>query len=402
MYGLRVRQARLVRRMTATVVLKEMGWKGARLTRMERSDMATITDGELQRLSHVLHFPAVFFVTAPESHVEPEDLSFRAPKSTLVSEKNRMAQMMALSGDFLLQLDAQHKLPPLRLTPRPQLGPVAAAAEARRQLGLAQDEPIKNLTHLLEKHGVPIVMRGERFGGQGIEENERGRLEKHLGCSAWVGEFRDRPLIALRELDSWERTRWTVAHELGHLMLHAGRRDVGPEQENEASRFASELLAPFVVTSQEIRGVPSLVNLMPVKDKWGISLGALIRHFRDSDGMDQTRYDLLAKQLYTRINVDTGMTWGRTEPGWDSRAPERPRLMSKWVEFVYGTSTVKELAVHKTMWPNDLLAEFLMGQRGAAGTASGRSPSTSRRRRVGDDGDVVEVDFASRGRERRA
>lgn len=206
----------------------------------------------------------------------------------------------------------------------------------------------------------------------------------------------------MRELDSWERTRWTLAHELGHLMLHVGQRNVGQEQENEASRFASEFLAPFAVTSEEIRGIPSLVNLMPLKDKWGISLGALIRHFRDSGGMDKSRYEMLTKQLYTRINVDTGVTWGRTEPGWDSRAPERPRLMSKWVEFVYGAGSVKEMAVHKTMWPNDLLAEFLMGQRGRSGTPPKRSPTGTRRRRVGDDGDVVEVDFANRGRERRA
>lgn len=398
-YGLRVRQARLVRRLTAKSVLEEMGWKGARLTRMERADTSAVSDVELDELARVLGFPADFFTTAPESVVEPEDLSFRAPKSTLESEKNRMAQMMALSGDFLLQMDRQHRLPPLRLSPAPRLTPVEAAAEARRQLGLKIDEPIANLTHLLEKHGVPIILRGERFGGQGLEDNGHGRLEKHLGCSTWIGEHKERPLIALRELDSWERTRWTIAHELGHIMLHVGVDVVSDEHEQEASRFASEFLAPFGPASAALRGVPSLVNLMPVKEEWGISLGALVRHFYESGGMDDERYVMLRKQLYTRINTDTGFTWGRTEPGWDDRVPERPRLMSKWVEFVYGTSSVKELAAQNQIWPQDLLAEFMMGQR--KGTGSPQRPDP-RRRRVGDETGVVEVDFASRSRERRA
>ncbi|MDG3017250.1 ImmA/IrrE family metallo-endopeptidase [Corynebacteriales bacterium D3-21] len=400
-----MRQARLVRRLTAKSVLEDMGWKGARLTRMERSEVATITMEELRRLSEIFAFPATFFTTAPVSRVEPEDLSFRAPKSTLESEKNRMAQMMALSGDFLLQLDAQHKLPPLRLTPRTDLDPAAAAAAAREQFGIGPDAPITDLTHLLERHGVPVMMRGERFGGQGLEDNHHGRLEKHLGCSAWIGEFKERPLIALRELDSWERTRWTVAHELGHLMLHVGIRQVSEEHERQASRFASEFLAPFAAASQMVRGEPSLVNLLPVKDRWGISLGALLPHFYGSGAMSTDRYEMLRKQLYTRVNTDTGFTWGRTEPGWDDRAPERPRLMSKWIEFIYGTSSAKEIAlVHNMIWPGDLIVEITKGQR-VASTARASTPraakdTPTRRPPVGDG---VVTDFASyRSRERQA
>ena len=405
-FGLRVRQARLVRRMTAKAVLEAMGWKGARLTRMERAEVTTVTADELDALSEVLGFPAAFFTTPPVSRVEPEDLSFRAPKATSETEKNRMAQMMALSGDFLLHLDSQHKLPPLTVAPRPDLDPVQAAAAARDQLGVGPDTPIGDLTHLLERHGVPVMMRGERFSGQGVEANERGRLEKHLGCSTWIGEFKERPLIALRELDSWERTRWTIAHELGHLMLHVGIREVTDEHEDQASRFASEFLAPFAVVSETVRGTPSLVSLLPVKKRWGISLGALLRHFHDSGGLDVDRYEMLRKQLYTRLNTDTGFTWGRTEPGWNDRAPERPRLMSKWIEFVFGTGSPKEIvSTHQLIWPRDLLAEFTMGQRGAspavtssAATASAGGPA-ARRPRAGSS---VVTNFADYRRQRQA
>lgn len=404
-FGLRVRQARLLRRMTAKEILAEMEWSSARLTRMERSETVELPTADLRRLSEVLRFPAEFFTTEPVSRVEPSDLSFRAPKAMTAAEKNRMAQVMALSGDFLLHMSAAQKLPPLRIEPKPALDPVAAAAAARDMLGVGPDAPIPDLTHLLEIGGIPVMMRGERFGAQGLEGNSRGRLEKHLGCSAWIGEFRERPLIALRELDSWERTRWTVAHELGHLMLHVHVGEMTDEHEDEASRFASEFLAPYAHASASLRSAPSLVNLLPVKMKWGISIGALLRHFYESGAMDEQRYEGLRKQLYTRVNPDTGFTWGRTEPGWDDRLPERPRLMSKWVETVYGTKSVQALAARGLIWPIDVIREFMVGQRGPAQQAAtsptqvqSQSPPSVVRRR----GPVVEVDFANARRSRHA
>ncbi|MGB3303953.1 MAG: ImmA/IrrE family metallo-endopeptidase [Gordonia sp. (in: high G+C Gram-positive bacteria)] len=388
--------------MTAKEVLAKMGWSGARLTRMERAETVELAVQDVDHLSEVLRFPAEFFTTAPVSRVEPSDLSFRAPKAMTAAEKNRMAQVMALSGDFLLQLHAAQKLPPLLIEPRPTLDPVAAAAAAREMLNVGPDAPIADLTHLMERSGIPVMMRSERFGSQGLEGNSRGRLEKHLGCSVWIGEFRERPLVASRELDSWERTRWTLAHELGHLMLHRNAGEMTDEREQEASRFASEFLAPYAHASASLRSAPSLVNLLPVKMKWGISLGALLRHFYESGAMDEHRYETLRKQLYTRVNPDTGFTWGRTEPGWDDRLPERPRLMSRWVEAVYGTKSVQALAARRLILPVDVIGELMVGQRGPAQKAVATPASAAAPSVTGRRGAVVEVDFAGAHRSRQA
>lgn len=369
-FGLRVRQARLMRRLTAKAVMEAVGWSGARLSRLERAETAQVREDELAALMVVLRVPALFFTSMPVCRVEPDQLLFRAPKSTTETEKNRMAQFIALSGDFLLEMNGRHKLPPVQISAAPDPDPVAAALHARQCLGVDRDVPIGDLTHLFERGGIPVVMRYERFGGSAPEDNSRGRLEKHLGCSTWVGEFRERPLIVLRELDSWERTRWTLAHELGHLILHTNAAELTDEHEDQASRFASEFLAPFAAVSHSVKSAPSLLNLLPVKQKWGISVGALLRHFHDSGALDNDRYDMLRTQLYTRINADTGFTWGRTEPGWDDRKPERPRLMSKWIEFAFGVSSPEALMAHRVMWPLDMLQEFLVGQRMAVPTLS--------------------------------
>ncbi|WP_078286453.1 ImmA/IrrE family metallo-endopeptidase [Mycobacteroides chelonae] len=377
-FGLRVRQARLMRRLTAKAVMEAVGWSGARLSRLERAETTHVSEDEFTSLMDVLRVPALFFTSMPVCRVEPDQLLFRAPKSTTETEKNRMAQFIALSGDFLLEMNSRHKLPPVQISPAPDPDPVAAALHARQCLGVENDAPIGDLTHLLERGGIPVVMRYERFGGSAPEDNSRGRLEKHLGCSTWVGEFRERPLIVLRELDSWERTRWTLAHELGHLVLHTNAAELTDDHEDQASRFASEFLAPFAAVSQSVKAAPSLLNLLPVKQKWGISVGALLRHFHDSGALDTERYDMLRTQLYTRINADTGFTWGRTEPGWDDRKPERPRLMSKWIEFAFGVSSPEALTAHRVMWPLDILQEFLVGQRMAVTASSTPAPQVRR------------------------
>jgi len=395
-YGLRVRQARLMRRLTAKTVLQAVGWSGARLTRLERSETAKITDTDLNSLASVLRFPAAFLQSAPINKVEPGQLSFRAPKSTTESEKSRVAQFIALSGDFLTDLDRRHKLPPVRLSPPPdRIDIISTASYARKCLKVDQAAPIDNLTHLMERNGIPVLMRTERFSGSTVAASGHGRTERHLGCSAWIGEFGERPLVVLRQLDSWERTRWTLAHEIGHLLLHTNVSEMTDAHENEASRFASEFLAPYSAVMGSIsHNAPTLLNLLPIKQQWGISLGALLTHLHESGGMDADRYEMLRKQLYTRINADTGFTWGRTEPGWDDRLPERPRLLSKWIEFAFGVSGPEAVAAQQEMWPVDILAEFLVGQR-APGNSVSPSPVSIR----AQSGGVV--DFASY-RKRRA
>jgi hypothetical protein len=186
---------------------------------------------------------------------------------------------------------------------------------------------------------------------------------------------------------------------MGHLVLHADSA-VNADQEEQASRFASELLAPAAAIASQVPTMPSLLNLMPLKQTWGISIGALVRHLHESKLIDTNRYEMLRRQLYTRINPQTGHTWGRTEPGWDDREPERPRLMAKWVERCFGATSATMLAPHRLRWPQDLLEAFLAGQRAAPTVA--RSTTLPVRRGQRDEDGLNVVDFDRFRQDRRA
>jgi Zn-dependent peptidase ImmA (M78 family) len=136
-----------------------------------------------------------------------------------------------------------------------------------------------------------------------------------VNCSTWIGEFRERPLVLMRGVTEWDKIRWVLAHELGHLSLHAGRMAVSDESEEEASRFASELLAPIDEITKGLPRVVTLATLMDLKFQWGISLVALVRHLRNNDAISDQRKQTLYRQLYTRKNPETGRSYGATEPG---------------------------------------------------------------------------------------
>jgi Zn-dependent peptidase ImmA (M78 family)/DNA-binding XRE family transcriptional regulator len=70
-----------------------------------------------------------------------------------------------------------------------------------------------------------------------------------------------------------DRWRWTLAHELGHMVMHTEPSD--KEMENEADRFAGEFLAPAHELKPQLWEL-SIPKLAGLKRYWKISIQALL------------------------------------------------------------------------------------------------------------------------------
>lgn len=141
-----------------------------------------------------------------------------------------------------------------------------AARRARRELGLSDGEPIRDICGLVEAAGIKLLL---------VELNSDG----FFGLS--VSEDSGGPAIAV---NVWERIsveRWifTTAHELGHLLLHVDAYDVekvqeDPQEEEEANLFASHFLMPEAVFSkewEEARGLPLVDRVFKLKRMFHVS-----------------------------------------------------------------------------------------------------------------------------------
>lgn len=364
-YGDRVRTARVLRGWKSVELAETMGWVPSRQTTIEQAETVQLETAVLALLAEKLEFPSQFFTSQPPPGLAPGELLFRAPVATTKREKTYLAEFARSVGELLAWLDTYHRLPPVRLPTLDPNTPIReAAAQTREALGIPLGQPIGNLIHRLERGGLPIVVRNpaarERLAP--LSAAEVTLPERHLGYSARVGEHGDRPVTILRAHESWERTRWTIAHEAGHAVLHW---PVLPRNaEDQASAFASELLAPAGYLRDEMPRHVTLASLTEIKLRWGISLGALILHLFEYDLINEERKKTLQRQLYVRVNPETGRSWGKDEPGRHARPVEQPSLIATWMQRCLGGTAPSLIATLSGLWPADLLAQIISGQRG--------------------------------------
>ena len=304
-YGRRVRQARIMRKMTAKALAAELEWpSAARLTRLEKSITSEISTDELEALTTILRFPPRFFTTEPPMRIHPSDLLFRAPQSTTKTEQEYLTDFASMVGEFLDELHSRWQLPAVKIPMVDPSVPVAeAAGRVRDALGVGRDEPIDYLTHNIEHAGVPIVMR-RMLAAATLRDGGAAASEKHLGYSTRVGEFKARPLIVVRQSTSWERTRWTLAHELGHLAMDelSGVSLGLKEIEKRADRFAAEFLAPYGSLRDELRGItPARIDALDdLRRRWGVSLSALVRRAHVHADITESQYRYWFRTLNAR------------------------------------------------------------------------------------------------------
>lgn len=170
------------------------------------------------------------------------------------------------------------------------------ANEIRSYLGLGR-KPVGNLIALLEKQGVIIHYYDFDF----ISEQNK-TLD---GVSFFMNGV---PIILINKKIQNARKYFTIAHELGHIIMHLPERFIIAKQrdiEKEANEFASELLIP----SEAIR--EDLININPdkllmLKHKWRVSASALLYKAKDLT---------LTKDQYRRwIQKMSMMGWRKNEP----------------------------------------------------------------------------------------
>jgi len=113
-----------------------------------------------------------------------------------------------------------------------------------------------------------------------------------------------------------DRLRFTLAHELGHIIMH---RVDSENSEEEADRFASEFLMPARDIGPDLSAV-SLLKLTRLKPYWKVSIGALIRRARD--------LGKITDRQYRSLNEIMGRAGYRmSEPA--PIAIEEPKLLSE-------------------------------------------------------------------------
>jgi Zn-dependent peptidase ImmA (M78 family)/predicted transcriptional regulator len=211
--------------------------------------------------------------------------------STKVANKKRAQELLRLAGEVFGELrEVTDRAPRTRLERLSQ--PMSLdevedlSQEVRYMLQHEESGPIRNLTASIERAGVCIVPLTALPGIDGL--------------SSWVNGV---PVIGIATSIPGDRFRFTLAHELMHLLVHQRPTDY---TEPEANRFAGALLMPQAEFEAILPSRPQLRDFVSLKSSWGIAVSALVYRAHELHYLDDKRYRALQIQM---------SKWRKSEPG---------------------------------------------------------------------------------------
>ena len=153
--------------------------------------------------------------------------------------------------------------------------------------------PIDNLISIVQKNGIMV-------------SKMQLRLNKLDAFSVW---FDNKPFIFLgSDKDTNVRIRFDIAHELGHLLMHADyyseedlkNSAIHEKLENEADRFAGAFLLPKESFSKDVFST-SIDHFIQMKAKWMVSIGCMIYRCDTLGILSSNQIKYLKDQMTTRV-----------------------------------------------------------------------------------------------------
>lgn len=226
-------------------------------------------------LAQALRFPVEFFHRPAPPDLSGDAVSFRSFSRLPAGRREAALAAAAIAVEIADFIDERFQLPEVDVPDHRDTDPSTAALAVRAAWALG-DAPVPNLIHLLESHGVRVYSLVD----------DCAALD---GFSLW---YEGRPFVFLTHHKSPERGRWDAAHELGHLVLHAGRPQ-GRDCEKEADAFAGELLLPETGVRVSAPPFVSMRDVVDEKLDWRVSAMAYIRRLNQLGLLPERRYKSL-------------------------------------------------------------------------------------------------------------
>lgn len=297
----------------------------------------------LSKICEATDFPQSFFEQIEIIEFPYGSLLYRSRAVIDASEKtsaNRYGQFMFEVAEKLSQQISPRHFP----FPKGRIDGNTAASLVRSNLGYSPDRPIDDLIYDLERNGVYIF-------------KSPFHCSKIDAFSVWAGYDNKKPVIVLTRDVAADRVRWTVAHELGHLIMHPMLFGDLQEFEREADMFASELLLPEVTMARLIVEPFTLTRAARIKAKWKVSIQAIVRRAHE--------LHLISDSSYKSLNVQMSQQKQKLQALAESDIPEKPRSLRAMAERLYGNErgriNYKQLSLD-THFPISVLKQFMETQ----------------------------------------
>jgi Zn-dependent peptidase ImmA (M78 family)/transcriptional regulator with XRE-family HTH domain len=303
--------ARESREMTQSDLALAAGVPQAIISRLEGGIMQPAEE-HIGTLSETLLYPADLFFHDDRIYGFNASVFFHRKRADMPAKTlRRIHSTLNLTrmrlGRLLLAANITPAVELIRMSIEEWGSPESIAQQFRAMLQLP-DGPIKDLTAALEEAGVIVV--SQKFGSTRTD-----------AVSEWVPGHPPIVLMNADETVGGDRYRWTLAHELGHLVMH---KLPSESMEEEANRFAAELLLPGAEIKRHLRDI-RIPNLALLKSIWRVSMGALLERAKQLQTISPDQY------RYMRMNFSK-LRYNTKEPAELDFPVEKATLFSQLIQ----------------------------------------------------------------------
>ena len=299
--------ARQYRGKTQGQVAGECGLNQGHYSRIEND---LLPDGPAEetvaKLSKSLEFPIAFFYQSTDMaglplSVHPMNRAKASLRETAIRRIHAELNLRLIHLRRLLQaIDIESELPLPWIDTDECDGPANVARTVRRAWGIP-DGPLGNLTEYCERAGILVIWCDFNAPLDGV-----------------TMRVRDLPTcVFLNRRVPADRMRATLAHELGHIVMHRVPTD---NIENEANAFAGEFLVPIRELKRQVIGNRVTIEFLArLKAYWKTSMQFLLYRIGSEGLISRNQKEYLWRKFSTN--------------GWRLREPEDTDIRAELPEL---------------------------------------------------------------------
>ena len=347
MFGERLHLARRASGLSLRKLAERVSVSAMMLSKYERGESVP-SSSVLLELSDALGVQAEFFFRTAKVDLERVEhrnkhrlkLPKLAETKILADVRDQLERWQELDAvmpaPWSVQFSVPHDLPD-SINTLNEIEMVAVLVREHWKLGM---NSIPDLMDTLEARGIKVFTT--RFDDPRFE-----------GVSARAD---NNHVVVVGRMWPGDRQRFTLAHELGRLVLDGLLADE-LDKEEAADRFAGAFLVPAITVFEALgarRRTLELYELYLLKKEFGLSIGAWTNRARDNGVIAKATHSAIRRMLASKC-------LNKVEPG-DPYPSETPRLFEQTVYRALGENwigeskaaellsiSVRELATHRRM-----------------------------------------------------
>ncbi len=323
----RIKNARVLNCLSQQNVANEIGVSKQMISKYEKGE-AMPSSSKLLKLAKLFHLKIDYFFRSFQ--IELGEINFRKKSTFSTQKQNSLKEKIKIDLENYLWIEDtlsidysfDNIIKDDKIETLSDIEKVVLKLREHWKIGI---DPIHNIIQLLEDHEIKVL---EIFD---IDD-------KFDGLATYVNnQF---PVIVVNGNFPVERKRFTLLHELGHLLLNLPDCNI-KDEENYCNKFAAEFLFPKEIVIKEFGGKRNhitLNELITAQKKYGVSIQAIIYRLVDANILSKQRQT----NFYKKIRMNSAL---RREV--DLSRFETPEKSNRFEGLVYRALAQEQISYSK-------------------------------------------------------